>query len=470
MPHQIQIPPQPRQPSRFLRRRARATIVDVFRRYVIPELPTPQPFGGYCYWIADSMFRRCDRRMRQIIDECGGFVPSPVQYRLLPPLPSPLPSPTTPSPVEDDSSAETTDTDGSSLHSPHESWIEPPVRVRADSGVTFPFYDHFSGPHTPSPHVQACYFPQSPQHDVFSKADPATEYAILHTTSMRYRAAACRAEAAERATMREQEMLLERLESKSRRRAWSSRALLGRALLADARINLPVYSSPLVWCKPVTPDMIEQAAQKLAVPSKYGALTLTRRLSVVLEGEKDVQASVPQDVRPDALDGDVDAEEGVIEIPVPQMRRHSRAYTEQNVLDVTPSVPAYSANPPAYFAQTMQPFPCFDYPYMDGDADADTDEPTSTPYRHHHLHHHPHPTEQLMRMKGPEASAIPIGMFDDEEDAEITVEGRFCDEFTLALDLRPYRDSDQGDDMECASKEGAYGNDGWYSGSVVECR
>ena len=173
---------------------------------------------------------------------------------------------------------------------------------------------------------------------------------------------------------------------------------------------------------------------RLTVPGKYGALT--RRLSIVLEGEKDVEASIPQDVRPDA-----DGDEG-IEFAVPQLLQHT-VYT-QNIVDIN-SAPLH--DPPAYFAQTMQPFPCFDY---EPDADL-VSSPTG-----------------LHCVSGPESSAIPIGIFDDDVQENKPSSDRFCDEFMLALDLKPYQEQDT--DMVPASKEITYDNDGWLIGSVIECQ
>jgi hypothetical protein len=538
------LPPSPRFPSRLLRKRARATIVDVFRRYVLPELPSPQPFGGYCYWIADSMLRRAEWRMRQLIGENGGMVPRQGQYCALAVGGMETPTtPTTPSAVEDDgsASAETTDTDGSELHSPLEStcnqWIEQhqhPVRVRTNSGASYPFLDSTSCTPPSPPSYFSPYTPSTPPspsspsfhpHSLTPPPNPATEYAILHTSALRYRAAMCRAEASERAAVAEQERALERLEARSRRRAWSSRALMGRADVREARVlGRPLLGSPLGWGRVVTAETSSNAEQekgrvggKVGEGRWYGGLgvgravgpTGVRRLSVVVEGEREVEVEVdggvPQDVRLDA-EGD---EEGLcIEVPAPRQPSPLSSPTSPH----PHPHPHPPHSPPAYFAQTMHPFPCFDYPYSDsedmetetdGDTDSEVIDSESQRYQYQHErnhqqyqhqgHYQPHLLPLHIQQQHPEspvtAHSVPIGVFDDDADtdAEENVNvsrccddrdpssDRFCGEFTLALDVNPFREQDKEQERDEESKEmrmrvSVSYEGGWYGGaSVVEC-
>ncbi|TDL27814.1 hypothetical protein BD410DRAFT_835108 [Rickenella mellea] len=84
-PSSIPTPSAPPHSSRFYRRRARATLVDTYRRYILPVLTTrfrpsigaPGTMtgngvgGGYCLWIAKSMLRRVEGRMMEIAQEDG---------------------------------------------------------------------------------------------------------------------------------------------------------------------------------------------------------------------------------------------------------------------------------------------------------------------------------------------------------------------------------------------------------------
>jgi hypothetical protein len=56
---------------RALRRRARSSIIDIFRLYVQSELSTRLPSGGYYVWVAKSMHKRASHRMEMILREAG---------------------------------------------------------------------------------------------------------------------------------------------------------------------------------------------------------------------------------------------------------------------------------------------------------------------------------------------------------------------------------------------------------------
>ena len=60
---------------RALRRRARSTLVDAFRRFVLPELSRRFPVHGYYVWVLQSMLRRTLARMSELVDLFGGRVP-----------------------------------------------------------------------------------------------------------------------------------------------------------------------------------------------------------------------------------------------------------------------------------------------------------------------------------------------------------------------------------------------------------
>ncbi|KAL1738871.1 hypothetical protein HDZ31DRAFT_69538 [Schizophyllum fasciatum] len=70
-----QAPKAPGLSPRALRRRARSTLVDAFRRFVLPELSRRFPVHGYYVWVLQSMLRRTLARMSELVELFGGRVP-----------------------------------------------------------------------------------------------------------------------------------------------------------------------------------------------------------------------------------------------------------------------------------------------------------------------------------------------------------------------------------------------------------
>ncbi|KAL1709521.1 hypothetical protein EV121DRAFT_252909 [Schizophyllum commune] len=107
--------------ARALRRRARSTFVDVFRRYVLPELSSRFPPGGYYTWVTASMIRRAHARMDELIQLPEASVS---YHRAHMPVPAVFASasastPTSPAiALPSDDEDDETDTDASSIRTP----------------------------------------------------------------------------------------------------------------------------------------------------------------------------------------------------------------------------------------------------------------------------------------------------------------------------------------------------------------
>ncbi|THH05942.1 hypothetical protein EW145_g4428 [Phellinidium pouzarii] len=301
---QVILPPEPPLSSRFLRRRARASLVDIYRRYILPELESPFPRGGYVFWIIRSMLLRIEGRMHTLVQELGGELPggrlhtTPSRLRL-----RISPSALSESPFEDDessssSSAAETDTDASSVHTPRDSIAEYPLLCRASSsddalinaenGLIIP-----SAVSTPPrlrsyEDTQAKQYHQQCQQQRQQQEGPLAEYAALHATTVRMRAMLTRTETIERGTELDRTAHLAILEVKGKRRAWSSHTLLGRATMAQAGLGTPLRSSPLARGAVQTPDVVF---------ARIHAPGVRRRLGTICESESD---TVPLDLNCDA--------------------------------------------------------------------------------------------------------------------------------------------------------------------------
>ena len=159
---------------------------------------------------------------------------------------------------EDEEGSSLTDTDGSSVHTPQDSFSDHQVICRR-SGDYDPLVDAEAGlPRTPSPAS-----PSPPPVPAKPDAAAVAEYNALHDQAVRLQNLLNRAEAAENSLAAERETQLRILEVKSRRRAWSSHALLGRAAVNDAGLGTPTRSSPLVFCAVMTAETLAEAAVRL---------------------------------------------------------------------------------------------------------------------------------------------------------------------------------------------------------------
>jgi hypothetical protein len=238
--------------SKELRQRARSTLLDAYRRFVVQELKSRLPQGGYTVWIAQSTLRRTEEHMASLAE----FAPSTVSL----PLPDISFDCQTASVPEDlfaydddvDAASETaslsrtvgTESDGSSVHTP-------------DSTCAFR-------------HGTAA---------AFTINDPNAEaFAALSRRALRLREHLHRAEAAKRSLATDEATLLAVAEVRGRRRAWLNRQLRGGAHLSDIGFATPVLSSQLARFAPVT---AESSNLQIASP---------RLFPVVEESEEDLDA------------------------------------------------------------------------------------------------------------------------------------------------------------------------------------
>lgn len=214
-----------------LRLRARSVLVDAYRRHVAYELRQRLPRAGYAAWVAQSMLRCTTDEMTRLVEYMGGVVPPPPSYRSLgmsmtrrsathlfydeDELPEDLDGMSLADSVS-------TDTDGSSLHTP----ISTPVGTEVRRHI-------------------------SQQQSSSMNAD-ADRYHELQQHALHLRQVLVHVEAIHNHEEFEARNLQAVLAIRARRRAWSNRALLGRASHSELGFAMPRTSSPLARCEPVT--------------------------------------------------------------------------------------------------------------------------------------------------------------------------------------------------------------------------
>ncbi|KAG7451553.1 uncharacterized protein BT62DRAFT_1000807 [Guyanagaster necrorhizus] len=208
-----------------LRRRARSTLVDTFRMYVVGELNRRLPSGGYYPWILRSMLRRASDTMADLLQQAAetnsAFVTSSFQDEgYFPPsclVTSPFSS------DEDDA-----DTDGSSVHTPSTAYFSLRSMHR---------YSH--APETPTDYTSV------PRHLQGLSSDELLEYQSLSSHCIRLRQLLILQEAKEEHLANEVRQRDAVLEIRSRRRAWQNKALVARVGDMNVGLATPYASSRL---------------------------------------------------------------------------------------------------------------------------------------------------------------------------------------------------------------------------------
>ncbi|KAH9944899.1 hypothetical protein B0H21DRAFT_436235 [Amylocystis lapponica] len=216
-----------------LQSRARATLVDTFRSFVLSELRARIAPGRYATWAAHGMLRRAEGHMAFLVEEAGGVLPD--LRDTTPPFPVRKRVPSAPFFDDEDehgslTDSSSTDTDVSSVHTP------------VDSPAGSPFNSVSSA--TAQTRGAVPQLPRSPSPRGFSPEDLAT-YTTLSAQSTRLRALLARMADTREDVAHDERGFLAVLEVKSRRRAWSNGTYLGGARLAALGLATPFRSSPL---------------------------------------------------------------------------------------------------------------------------------------------------------------------------------------------------------------------------------
>ncbi|TFK52943.1 hypothetical protein OE88DRAFT_1643673 [Heliocybe sulcata] len=463
-PAVVQAPPQlPLLPSQIplsgkqLRRRARSTLTDTYRLFVLPELLSRLSPGGYYTWIMQSMIGRAQRRMRELAEERGlremrtsdGQIGWTCGRQIV-----------GGSEVEGegdmfwdedeegpgDGESLETETDGSSVHTPTDSMHE--------SLPSSP-----SSPVLPSPtspkQQQDSYFPPpslpipSPGKRAhkrsYTSAGPHPPLSRLtHLLHLHMNV--------QQSITGEQDHVLSVLEIKSRRRAWSNGARVGilGALGHGASglgLSMPVRSSPLARCVPVSAgeewvsvwddDDDDESWDEREIPSRPLSPTFggSGKLEIVSR-ESDMACLFPVSE---------DDDEGRMEdVPLGEWvpRQHQGL-------------------PPAYSAQN--PDAPEDHPFGadDGQGDMQARRSSSPPPPHVRrrtksmrasLHPHPVPLDSLSSLSASISAPDPLDMLDHDRPVlhrlpQLSPDSLLCQplskkhpvigdaEFTLAMDL-----------------------------------
>jgi hypothetical protein len=244
--------------SSELRQRARSGLLDAFRRFVVQELKSRLPSGGYTIWIAQSTLRRTEEHMARLAEYAVSTVSLP-----LPDFSFDCQTATVPEDLfayEDDAASETaslsrtvgTESDSSSVHTP-----DSTCAFRHGTSAALPLHD---------PDAEA--------------------FAALSRRAFRLREHLVRSATAHRNAAADDTALLAIAEVRGRRRAWLNRQLRGGAHLSDIGFATPVRSSQLVRYTPFTalPDATSQ--------SSFGS---PRLFPVVEDCEEDLDGCEPLD-------------------------------------------------------------------------------------------------------------------------------------------------------------------------------
>lgn len=221
---------QPALSPRALRRRARSTLVDAFRRFVLPELSRHYPVHGYYVWVLQSMLRRTHARMNELIEMFGGRIPD-----MLPAFGyhGDSGSMNASSAIFYSSDEDEDDTDDeSSVHTPSSAHFGPLSNQRQNQLAS----------------ASAYYSCQSHQRSTVS-LPPAevAEYRGFFELTRRLRHLLIACDARQTHMQNEQRQREAILEIRSRRRAWLNRALVPSKFGAstDSSLAMPFRSSRL---------------------------------------------------------------------------------------------------------------------------------------------------------------------------------------------------------------------------------
>ncbi|KAL6304724.1 hypothetical protein BKA93DRAFT_260213 [Sparassis latifolia] len=245
----------PPAPSILYQHRARSALVEVFRASIVPALRARMVPGAYRAWAAQNMLQRVEGQMTAIVQDAGGV---PALGGELDLMRGALPGTgrgarrVSSSPFFDDefddaslTDSVSTDTDGSSVHTP----------VDSHSSSPFDHPEKLAAGHGPAQQL-----PRTPSPPVFSREDLA-EYTALSAQCLRLRQVLARAEAAQLDAQHDERAFLAVLEVKSRRRAWSNRAYLGGAHYSGIGLATPFRSSPLARYEPVMPARLAEVGR-----------------------------------------------------------------------------------------------------------------------------------------------------------------------------------------------------------------
>jgi len=227
--------PTPVVRSECIRRRARGQFVDIYRSWILPELKRRSNFSNYYTWILRSLLERNKAHVSFLLEQVGAPAPPTeddyLSFRTNKVIrPSREPSTGTEDDGDGLSIAATTDTDGSSIHTPTEG-----VSLYRNSYLNTEF-------------------PRSPSPQEFTPED----LELFHSLSQegdRLRQLIHRNDLFESRITSDETQLHSMIEVKSRRRAWSNRDFCGGAPMALVGLATPFKSSPLARCEPTTPEV-----------------------------------------------------------------------------------------------------------------------------------------------------------------------------------------------------------------------
>jgi hypothetical protein len=242
--------------SKELRQRARSGLLDAYRRFVVRELKTRLPAGGYTIWIAQRTLRQTEEHMARLMESSTSSVSTS-----LPDFSFDCQTATVP----DDLFAYDDDVDASS----ETASLSRTVGTESDG----------SSVHTPD---STCAFRRGTPAIMALTDSDAEAFAALSRRALRLREHLIHSEVAQRNAAADEVALLAIAEVRGRRRAWLNRQLRGGAPLSDIGFATPVQSSQLARHASVTAASIASLHLQ-SVPQQ-------RLFPVAEENEEDADA------------------------------------------------------------------------------------------------------------------------------------------------------------------------------------
>ena len=302
--------------------------MDIYRRYILPALAAESVYsvnrtgieggsgGGYVLWNLQSILRRIDARMYELSVQLSSpghsrsssvrsakSKPKVRRYRITGSALSRTPfdeEEEESSSGTGEGSAESGETEASSVsvETPKDVLSEYPLmcngsaqeednaRVRKEGGIVLPVArltpPTSQGPSSPPPRVRS-HRPKKRQSQPPMSGHARTqqqqaqqqEYAILHASTIRLRALITRTSQFVRAQAEDRSAALVQLERRSRRRAWSSRQLMGGARMdvgVKEGLFVPLRSTSLRWSWTVTTLEAEGSPERVQLHARLQGL------------------------------------------------------------------------------------------------------------------------------------------------------------------------------------------------------
>ncbi|KAH9934477.1 uncharacterized protein BXZ73DRAFT_45778 [Epithele typhae] len=322
-----------RAPYELLRTQARSQLVDIMRRYVLPVFSTTGspsflgtqcspgglaqmygfPPGLYPAWACRSVLRKTEERLREMLSEANAHGAELALNHTSRALRQTCSTSTTVSrfPEDDDDDLATvsatslsTETDGSSVHTPIDSPARSPwTPALASPRTSVPCLAALDMKAPSSSQVPRSPSPPSPEFDFDMNTYHTLRTLRAHLQAVLHKMASTPHQIA---TGPAYDSNLTILEVKSRRRAWSARDYVGGARMNLVGLATVFRPSPLARCEPVTAETLARWEALPSPPLMVRSPTTALRPSLAVAPEVFAEFGVSVGVR--AVTKDLDAQ------------------------------------------------------------------------------------------------------------------------------------------------------------------